>query len=564
MLDWLLRRNGNASASTSSIDKDARAWLVDAFLGRKTAAGVYMNPTAALSLSAYYAAIRNISEDCGKLPLFVYRAREPRGRDKLFDHPVYRLLHDEPNEEMTAMAFRETLTHYALGWGNGYAEIVRDRAGRPVSLFPIHPSRVYPARVEGEIIYDVVIDDILSINGLGSSTRRERVRLAAADMLHIHALSGEGIMGYSIATLARESLAMSQEAERFGATFFGNGALAGGVLEHPQKLEDKAYARIRESWNQMHQGAGNAHKVAILEEGMKYNKVGIPPNDAQFLETREFQTEEIARWFRIPPHKIGSLKRSTFSNIEHQSIEYVNDALMPWLVRWEQEIDRKLFTPSERPVLYAEHNVTALLRGDSAQRSTFYREQFNIGVLSPNDIRDLENMNPIGPEGDKYYIQSAMTTLDAVADGRNIAPQPEEPTGNGEEDVDDGPADDDFEAKIRMVTPFVVASAARICRKESMAFARAAEKKPDAGAISAWAGKFYDDQKRYMVAEMMPLVLSLGIECDENLRGAIAELCHAMEAQAIMGSIPPEDDRVRTVSAAVIEFARREIQQCTT
>lgn len=386
------------------------AWLLDWSRGRATTAGLSVSPQGALAIAAYYACLRTIAEDVGKLPLLVYRRLSPRGKERATEHPLYNLLHNAPNSDMTAMTFREVLTHHAVGWGNGYAEIVTDGRGEVSALYPIHPSRVALRRDDqGGVVYDVYGETVLGARDVGRV-----VRLPSENVLHIKGLGADGLSGYSVAQLAAESLGLSLAAQTFGAAFFGNGTALGGVLEHPGTLSDTAVAHLRESWQTRYGGPENANKPAILEEGMKWTRLGIPPDEAQFLETRQFQVREVARWFRMPPHKIQDLTEATFSNIEQQSIEYVTDTLMPWLVRWEQELRRKLF--AREPDIFAEHLVLGLLRGDQAARAAYYKDLFNVGALSPNDIRELENENPIpGRAGDRYYIQMNMTTLDTVA-----------------------------------------------------------------------------------------------------------------------------------------------------
>lgn len=392
------------------------AWLQDWALGRRTLAGVHVTPASAMTLPTYWACIRAISEDIGKLPLLTYRRIDPRGKERAPDHPLYSLLHDAPNDDMESMTFRETLTHYALAWGNGYALIDRDSRLTPVALHPIHPSRVVVRRDDQDrLVYDVYGGELLP-----GAPLEQVYRVRSDDMLHVRGLGAEGITGYSIAQLAAESLGLSLATQTFGAAFFGNGAAMGGILEHPGKLSDQAAKHLRESFESVYSGPENAGKVAILEEGMKYARLAIPPDDAQFLETRLFQVRDICRWFRVPLHKVGDLEFATYTNIEQQAIEYVQDTLLPWCVRWEQQLQRKLF--GIQSSYFCEHALQGLMRGDQAARSQFYTSLFGVGVFSPNDIRELENMSPIGPEGDEYFIASNnMTTL------KNVVAMAEEP-----------------------------------------------------------------------------------------------------------------------------------------
>jgi HK97 family phage portal protein len=375
---------------------DDRLW-VSAY--SHTSSGIAVSPEKSMTLPTYFACVRNIAEDISKLPLKVYAERPDEGKDVRKDHPLYRLLHDQPNPEMASQTFRETLTAWALGWGNGIAVI--ERAGsKVVALWPKHPSVVTITRdADGDIIYVI------------REPRKEPVVLDRSEVFHLRGL-GSDISGYPISYLARESIGLGLAAQQFGAAFYGNGAVPGGVLEHPAKLSPEAHKRLKESWSDSHQGPENAHKVAVLEEGMKYSKMSIPPEEAQFLESREFQTEEVCRWFRMPPHKVGHLKRATFSNIEHQGIEYVGDTLMPWGGRWESEAKIKLVPENEQQI-YIEHSYNALLQADSLARAQFYTAQFQVGALSPNEIRALENRNPV-EGGDQRFVQLNMMPIENV------------------------------------------------------------------------------------------------------------------------------------------------------
>ena len=359
-------------------------WLTNTLTGGTTASGIAVNENTALNSSAVYAAVRLLSEAVASLPLHTYERQED-GKRRASEHPVASLLSKRPNDYMTSYSLRECMMGHCLLFGNAYSEIVRDGAGNPTALLPITPDRI---RIEiddsGQIVYSV--DD--------------QIRLAADDVLHVAGQGFDGIQGRSIITLARESIAVGLAAERFGGSFFQNGARLGGVLEHPGKMSKEASDRLRESWQSAHSGASKAGSTALLEEGLKWSQLSISQNDAQFLETRRFQVEEIARWFGIPQHMIGSMEGATFSNIEHQQIEFVTHTLRPWLVRWEQEISRKLFIDDQ---FYPEFQVDGLLRGDTKTRYESYRIAREAGWMSINEIRALENRSSI--IGGDTYIQ---------------------------------------------------------------------------------------------------------------------------------------------------------------
>jgi len=460
-------------------------WLLDWFAGRRTEAGPRVNPKTAMGLSAYFGCLRNISEDIGKLPLKVYRRLKPRGKELAPEHPAYSLLHDAPNADMSAMSFRETLTAHAMGWGGGFAEIPRTGRGQPGGLNLIHPSRVTMGRdADKKLVYDVRSND------LGADV----VRLQQHQVFHIHGLGSVGTSGFSLSVLGAQAIGLGLAVEQFGARFFRNDARPGGVLEHPGALKDTAWAHLRESWSEQYAGAEQSHKPAILEEGMKWNTVGIPPEEAQFLETRQFQIEDIARWFRMPPHKIQHLLRATFTNIESQAIEYVGDTLEPWATRWEQEIQRKLFTPAEQNIYFAEHLFKGLLRGDQVKRSIFYGKMFGMGAMSQNDIREAENDNPIGPEGDVYYIPLNMQPA-----GGDVAIAAEKPKA--------------LETRAELASQAIYGvfeqAAARVITKEVKAAERAAGKyAEEPEAFGAWARKFYAEHVGYINEAFTPVAMS--------------------------------------------------------
>ena len=364
-----------------------------------TTSGKAVNERTAMQTTAVYACVRILAEAVASLPLHLYRYKEDGGKERAIGHPLYYLLHTEPNPEMTSFAFRETLMSHLLLWGNAYAQIIRDGVGRVLSLYPLLPSKMTVDRMPaGQLFYEYRADT-------------GPVILRPQDVLHIPGLGFDGLIGYSPIAMAKNAIGMAIATEEYGAKFFANGANPGGVLEHPGVVKDPK--RVRESWNAVYQGSGNAHRIAVLEEGMKFNAIGIPPEQAQFLQTRKFQINEIARIFRVPPHMVGDLEKSSFSNIEQQSLEFVKYTLDPWVVRWEQAIQKALLLPSEKRAYFAKFNVDGLLRGDYQSRMTGYATGRQNGWLSANDIRELEDMNRIPAElgGDLYLINGNMTKL---------------------------------------------------------------------------------------------------------------------------------------------------------
>ncbi|MFU0824065.1 MAG: phage portal protein [Clostridium sp.] len=408
-----------------SLDDKIKAFLMSEDIGLESNAGKNISEYNAITSTAVYACVRVIAETVASLPLPLY-IRKTKGKEKAINHPLYYILHDLPNEEMTSFSFRETMMAHLLLWGNAYAEIVRDGAGNIVELYPLHPDKMVVERDKEtkRIRYKYFIDN-------------KQIIYAKEKIFHIPGLSFNGLTGISPISAAREAVGLALAVEEFGARFFGNGARPGGILEHPGILKDPE--KLRKQWEEVYRGVGNSHKVAVLEEGMKYHEIGIPPEDAQFLQTRKFQINEICRIYRVPPHLIGDLEHATFSNIEHQSIEFAVHTIRPWLVRWEQAINKCLLTPSERKKYFAKFTIDGLLRGDFKTRMEGYAIGRQNGWYSANDIRELEDMNPISEEkgGDLYLINGNMLPLNmagAFAKTNNDAKKGGETDGNGEKD----------------------------------------------------------------------------------------------------------------------------------
>lgn len=398
---------GFGQARDKPVDKAADAGY--SFLFGRTTSGKPVNERTAMQTTAVYACVRILAEAVASLPLHVYEYQDDGGKKLVHDHPLYYLLHDEPNPEMTSFVFRETLMSHLLIWGNAYAQIIRDGAGRVLGLYPLLPDKMDVQRDDrGNIYY------VYSRNSDENPMFKEYgdIRLKAEDVLHIPGLGFDGLIGYSPIAMAKNAVGMTLACEEYGASFFANGANPGGVLEHPGVLKDPS--KVRESWNSVYRGVNNAHKIAVLEEGMKYQQIGIPPEEAQFLETRKFQINEIARLYRIPPHMVGDLDKSSFSNIEQQSLEFVKYTLDPWVIRWEQSLQRSLLLPGEKGKYFIKLNVDGLLRGDYQSRMNGYAVGRQNGWFSANDIREMENMNPIPDEqgGKLYLINGAMTKLE--------------------------------------------------------------------------------------------------------------------------------------------------------
>ena len=370
------------------------------FLFGGTTSGKAVNERTAMQTSAVYACVRILAESVAGLPLHVYERTANGSKSTKPSHPLYWLLHDEPNREMTSFVFRETLMSHLLLWGNAYAQIIRDGRGFPIALYPLLPDRMAVDRNEsGELVYTYQSD-------------KGQVKLRRENILHIPGLGFDGLIGYSPIAMAKNAVGLALATEDYGAAFFANGANPGGVLEHPGVIKPEQADRLRESWQSQFGGA-NAHKVAVLEEGLKFHQMSIPPEQAQFLETRKFQINEIARIFRVPPHMVGDLEKSSFSNIEQQSLEFVKYTLDPWVVRWEQSLQQALILPSEKATIFIKFNLDGLLRGDYQSRMQGYSTGIQNGFMSVNDVRGLEDMNLLTAEegGDLHFVNGNMVKL---------------------------------------------------------------------------------------------------------------------------------------------------------
>ena len=370
------------------------------YMGGSTS-GKTVTERSAMQMTAVYSCVRILAEAIAGLPLHVYRYNSDGGKAMALDHPLYHLLHDEPNPEMSSFVFRETLMTHLLLWGNAYAQIIRNGKNEIVALYPLMPNKMSVDRDEsGHLYYTYYRGSDEAIKN-----KEFAVTLQPSDVLHIPGLGFDGLVGYSPIAMAKNAIGMAIACEEYGAKFFANGAAPGGVLEHPGTIKDPQ--RVRESWQSTFGGSGNANKIAVLEEGMKYTPIGISPEQAQFLETRKFQINEIARIFRVPPHMVGDLEKSSFSNIEQQSLEFVKYTLDPWVIRWEQSIQRSLLSRDEKAVYFVKFNLEGLLRGDYQSRMNGYAIGRQNGWMSANDIRELENLDRIPAEdgGDLYLIR---------------------------------------------------------------------------------------------------------------------------------------------------------------
>ena len=408
-----------------------------------------------MQISTVYACVRLLAETVAGLPLHLYRYTDKgNGKEKALEHPLYRLLYRQPNPEMTSFTFRETMMTHLLLWGNAYAQIIRDGKNTVLGLYPLLPENVEVDRDEQDnlfYIYHAYTDEV-------PGKKDQDIYFRSDEIFHISGLGFNGLIGFSPIAMMKNALGTTLAVERYGASFFKNGAQPSGVLEHPGVLKDPD--KIRNNWSAVYGGANNAHKVAVLEEGMTYKPISLPPEDSQFLSTRQFGVEEICRIFRVPPHMVQDLEHATFSNIEHQSIDFVVHTLTPWLVRFEQAVSKDLLLEEEQDEYFVKFNVDGLLRGDYQSRMNGYATGISNGFLSPNDIHRLENMDLIPAEdgGDDYYLNGGYVKLkDAgkFADAKQTAveqnqpkeEEPEEPEENEEETQEQEPDSENRQRK---------------------------------------------------------------------------------------------------------------------
>lgn len=487
-------------------------------LQSNTYAGVAVTEDTAMTYSAVYAAVRLLSWTTAMLPLLTYRRRPNGGKDRATDLALYNLLKEESNPEMTAFDFRSTIMSHAVGRGNGYAEIEWSNAGQPLALWPLNPAKMEPTRTKGDLRYLYTLPD-------GSVAN-----LPAWRVHHIRGLGNNGISGFSPIRLAMQAIGLGLGTEEYGSRLFSNGAKPGGIVKHPGKLSDTAYDRLKKSWNAEQQGLSNAHRTRILEEGMSFENIGVDPEEAQFLETRKFQVTEIARWFNVPPHMIADLEQATFSNIEEMAIGFVQYSLDPWLVNVEQALQRDLLTPTEKKSIFIEHMRDALLRGRIIDRYQAYQTAIGAGIMSPNEARERENLNPY--DGGDIFLQplnmaqigtaAARARLDGwrawhAADCGCAACRSAQGQTRADEDDDSADGETDHTKKWRRsrqklardYVPLFGDVAGRMVRREVNDVRRAVNKhlrKRSLADFREWLATFYDDFASVLIDGFDPVM----------------------------------------------------------
>ena len=427
----------------------------------KAASGIEVTPDRALQISVVWACVRVLSETVASLPLIIYRRDKDGARERATGHPLYDTLHDQPNEWQTSMEFREMLQGHCALRGNGYAQIRSTPKGWGTELIPIHPDRVTVDRLTGNRLRYVVKE------GDG-----EDVVIPQGEMFHLKGYSLDGLTGVSVLTVAREAMGLSAALEEHGARMFSQAARPSGVLKHPGQLKGEALERVQRSWQQDYSGLSNAWRVGVLEEGMEWQQTGMTGEDAQWLESRRFSGEDVARFFRVQAHKVGILEHATYTNVEQQAIEFVVDTIRPWLIRWEQGIRKSLIL---RPhTFFAEHLVDALLLGDTLTRYQAYHLAVSDGWMTRNEIRRRENLNP----------------LDGLDEPKQDVPLPTN-LGNTTPEV---------QAYTRLLATDV---AGRVVRREIGAITKGATEHADSeGGFSDWLDEWFVGHADYVARAM--------------------------------------------------------------
>lgn len=519
--------------------------------------GTPVTPETALRMTAVFGCVRVISQTLAALPLLVYQRRADGGKDRATKHPLYKLLRTRPNRYKTSgLEFREMLTGHALLYGNGYAQIIKNRLGEPLELVPLHPTRTRPDVTEAnELVYKV------RLNG-----GAERV-LAGDEVFHIRAFRDAGLEGISPIAAAEKAIRAGLSLESFGMNFFEGGAVPGGVLEYPGEMSEEAKRNLRESWERLHGGENRGRKTAVLEGGVTFKPQHIPQTDAQFLEQRKFQVTEICRIYGVPPHLLADLDRATFSNIEEQNQNFIDYCLLPWFRRWEEAIARDLLDADDS-VYFAEFLADGLLRGNSQARSQAYALGRQWGWYSINEIRTRENLNPIGPEGDVYLSPLNMVPAGDEG-GQDDQSQKEkndddQPSDRGQEEAPGqrraGPAEDrggqdgreDAGERVRAAFRGAFRETwARVVRKEVNAVRTAARKK--GGEFDPWFDEFLADHRAFAVECLRELARSYcllrGFDVDmllpglaDDYRVAVRDAVAAWQAEPGRGYDRREDE----------------------
>jgi HK97 family phage portal protein len=508
-------------------------------VARETAAGVDVDTESTLGVTAFWNGVTLIANALAMAPLRLYRRRRGGGADEAREDPRFRIVFRKPNQWQTAFGWRQMSQGHLLLRGNCYAQRVYRGSGVLGELVPLHPTRMRVLVGDGELWYEYT---------RGDGTRRV---FRADEILHVRGLSGDGIVGYCPVTVMRESVGAIMATDRYSARFFRNNARPGGALQTAAVLGDKAFDRVKQQWEAAHAGVDNQHKVAILDSGLQWQSIGFSAEDSQLIGSRTFNVQEAARILNIPPHKLKEMSSATFSNIEHQAIEWVVDTLQPWAENWEQQLDADLLSEREQATMYFKYDLKALLRGDSAQRAAYMQTRFNMGSLSPNDIRALEDEDPImGEGGDRYYVQQNLMPLDKVDDilARKAAPPAPPPAvppaGPGEDEA--------VAARLRAFAPALHDLAARMLHREITATQRAA-KRGDWPAFRVWVDEYYAEAAGTAAQQIVPLATSMARVAGCVASQSVRDYAVAMGQEAAAESLAALRELLRVTAPEDVE-----------
>lgn len=503
-------RKARSRLTTSGLSSPSK-WLLHWAGGMTSAAGVDVYEDRALTVSAWYRGVNAIAMALASSPLIVYERLGDRGKKRAPEHPLYELLHDQPNPEMTSYTWRLIAQGHVLTWGNHYSEIERTGAGAVRALWPLRPDQMRIERRDGQLWYIYQ-----------PPKGAPEVLLRPDQVFHVPGLGFDGLRGYSPIALARESLGLSLAMEEYAATLFGNGVHPGGIIEYPKRLGEEAKEKYRKAMQEAYGGLGKAHRLMVLEEGVSYTQVGIPPDDAQFLEGRQHQLGEIARWLNIPPHKLYDLSRATYSNIEHQAIEFGQDTMRPWMVHWEQTIRWKLLSAAERKRYFAEFVMDGILRADAKSRAEANQIRFMNGALPLNEWLGSENLNPV-EGGDRVFVPANLIPLDRLdewLDARNPQPSLERSAEARDRHFTTPTApelrelSDEWQGTRELFAPLIADAELRIVTRERADVLRAAEKYLRSQArtladFEDWLQEFYYTHPKYIIRQVAPTMEQL-------------------------------------------------------
>lgn len=539
ILDRIFEQRASLENPSTSLSDPAN-WLFNAFGAAPSTANIIVTERNATQITAFWSAINTISDTLGELPIRLIKNNDDGTQAVVTGHPSLNRLRMSPNPMMSAVVFKSTLQAHVLTWGNGYAWIRRNAMQEPFALWPLLPQNTRPTIIDGKLKYRTRLD--MRLKEAGQQENTEMV-LDAENVLHVPALSRTGIVGMSIIGEQREMLGSALATQKFGSRFFANGAHAGGLLSFPGKITDPD--KIRTQIEQK-TGGENTHRLLVLDGDAKYQQFAVPPDDAQFLQTREFDVDEIGRMFRLPLHFLNKMGQATFNNLEMMGTHFVQFTMMPWIVRWEQEVTRKMLTEEEiLSGLLFKFNVSALIRGDIKTRSEVHAKGIQNGWVTRNEVRALEDMNPL--EG----LDDPLVPLNLKAVGEDTGATDD----NGDDNSDNSDDSSDDGDQDESASMFVLAKAAaeRCANKEALALRRIFAKAPNDAELAEALESFYNSHR-----EMVKSNLALTEEQAEAYC-----IDHGVEIFDARASDQFEDVLIRWQTEGASEMAEQILKRAT-